>query len=603
MKTETKHVNSTIVDNANSESSTTFWDNFYDKYKDSKKIVAYTDIKDKIGYKNKQTIEDILSSDKYDFIVDKDYYINKIKKDGICKPINEIYMTVETIECLCMMSSTKEGQDFRRYFMKKKKSLINDVSNEITEDPKVTENSKNDLKENSNIDGTSKFDINKYRGKDVFYLIRIVDNIYKYGITNDICKRLRSHAYTLKYERVIQCWDAGNRNISVKIEECIKKYMRINRLSITYQGQTEIFKTDDVVPILGVFDTYVKKYTKEWNDLFVTAKMNQVREIVQMRKELVDTYERVKARFPDNAIDKLFAGIEDELDLLPKEDKEEFLELQKRIENPEEYSSEDDEDFADPMEEGLVGQSYCKKCKAHKDNDQFGIDPKTDQQRKQCLECNDMDRRVDAKRRGNQILERSDDFSDDNNSEPNESSSDLSSEESNSVDEIEPKIFQAFSFCTRCGQTKKNTEFGIDPKTWKPFKQCHHCREINRAKDKRRSQSETRKEYNKKNQPKYQKKQYEKKKKEKLNKITYQTNLAPTEPQKTLSEKHKEYYAQNKIDIIDHKKKMREKNKQDNTDPTTQFCSKCSQRRSLENFSTNPRTQALYKQCDKCRAY
>ena len=60
---------------------------------------------------------DNLENNKYGYIQGTDYKIIKEKKEGICKPVNEIYMTIDTIKCICMTAPTELSQKFRKYYL------------------------------------------------------------------------------------------------------------------------------------------------------------------------------------------------------------------------------------------------------------------------------------------------------------------------------------------------------------------------------------------------------------------------------------------------------------------------------------------------------
>lgn len=97
----------------------------YTKFLNSKEMVSYTEVKDIIGYKKKESVLDLLSDEKNGFIKDTDYKIINEKKEGVKKHINEIYMTVDTLKCICMMSSTEQSVQFRKYYLQMEKILGN----------------------------------------------------------------------------------------------------------------------------------------------------------------------------------------------------------------------------------------------------------------------------------------------------------------------------------------------------------------------------------------------------------------------------------------------------------------------------------------------
>ncbi|QKF94061.1 phage anti-repressor protein [Fadolivirus algeromassiliense] len=166
--------------------------NFVDAFCDTlygNEFIDFENVKEWIGYKKKDTVYNILVNGKYDFVNGTDYKIEKIKKEGICKPINEIYMTIDTIKCICLLCPTEKGQQFRKYYIEMEKLFRQYVSTTIQN--KLT----NPIPELNKYD----FDINKYMKKEVLYLIFIKDDIYKFGVTADIKKRLTNHTNQLNY--------------------------------------------------------------------------------------------------------------------------------------------------------------------------------------------------------------------------------------------------------------------------------------------------------------------------------------------------------------------------------------------------------------------
>ncbi len=203
---------------------------FYDKYKDlikSNEMISYTEVCEWIGYKYKKSVLEKLEDIKMGFKKDIDYKIVKEKKEGICKPINEIYMTFETVKSLCMSSTTEEGSKFRKYFLEIEKTSREYIKDKI----------KNPL----SCLAKYEFDINQWLKKKVVYLIYIKDNLYKFGITCDPVSRFSTHRKALNYNYVMKCWDCFNLANAKKIEDELKKYLRCNKILTTYEKQTEIF--------------------------------------------------------------------------------------------------------------------------------------------------------------------------------------------------------------------------------------------------------------------------------------------------------------------------------------------------------------------------
>ena len=95
------------------------------------------------------------------------------------------------------------------------------------------------------IDNYIEEDLDKYYNKDCVYILHIKDNIYKYGYTSHIHKRLQSHKTNFKYNKIIKIYELCNMNATISLENKIKaltKSLNINRI---YNTHIEIFEVDN----------------------------------------------------------------------------------------------------------------------------------------------------------------------------------------------------------------------------------------------------------------------------------------------------------------------------------------------------------------------
>ncbi len=247
-------------------------------------FVQYEDVKDWIGYKNKTILIDLLTKDTFGFVEKKDYYFEKIKKDNVFKPINEIFMTPDTIKSILASSQTKDGQKFIKHLIDSEKKYIQIVP----------------IKQNNKYD----FDVNNFKGGDVIYLIHVKDNLYKFGVTQNIIKRLKTHKTFFKYDYVVKCWMAVNRTIGKRIEDHIKMYMKEHKFKYNYENSTEIFETINIDPIIDVINKYVKDHVQEYNKQFNDAKLQQIKECRDAKIECLK-YELERGKQICDTIDKI----------------------------------------------------------------------------------------------------------------------------------------------------------------------------------------------------------------------------------------------------------------------------------------------------------
>ena len=97
-----------------------FVDKFSDHLTDTSKMISFSEANEWLGYKHKQTVLRLLTNTKYNFIEGTDFKIEKMDSNG-GRPIDEIYMTIDTVKCICLMSPTEQSQKFRKYYIEMEK--------------------------------------------------------------------------------------------------------------------------------------------------------------------------------------------------------------------------------------------------------------------------------------------------------------------------------------------------------------------------------------------------------------------------------------------------------------------------------------------------
>uniref|UniRef100_A0A6C0EEM0 C2H2-type domain-containing protein n=1 Tax=viral metagenome TaxID=1070528 RepID=A0A6C0EEM0_9ZZZZ len=95
------------------------------------------------------------------------------------------------------------------------------------------------------IDNYIEEDLEKYHNKDCVYIIHIKDNIYKYGNTSHIFKRLQAHKTNLKYNKIIKIYEMNNMNDAIKLENKIKTLVKTLNINTVYNTHVEIFEVDN----------------------------------------------------------------------------------------------------------------------------------------------------------------------------------------------------------------------------------------------------------------------------------------------------------------------------------------------------------------------
>ena len=139
---------------------------------------------------------------------------------------------------LILVSKNDDGKKFRRW-----------ITLEVF--PLIIKTDDNNL-----INNYIEEDLDKYYKKDCVYIIHIKDNIYKYGNTSHLFKRLQAHKTNLKYNKIIKIYEMNNMNESRHLENKIKKLVKTLNINIIYNNHIEIFQVNnnDLEQLIEKFD-------------------------------------------------------------------------------------------------------------------------------------------------------------------------------------------------------------------------------------------------------------------------------------------------------------------------------------------------------------
>lgn len=105
------------------------------------------------------------------------------------------------------------------------------------------------------------YDISDYYEKSVLYLIYITEDFYKFGITDNLENRLKTHKRELKYNEIVRLWDVSNFSNAKRIEKMIKNNFIMMNILTSYNNKTEIIKvSDNFNEIINLIEREVVKY-------------------------------------------------------------------------------------------------------------------------------------------------------------------------------------------------------------------------------------------------------------------------------------------------------------------------------------------------------
>lgn len=445
-----------------------FVKDFSDTLINSDKLISFNDTNKWVGFKKKQTIKDILANAKYGFVKNVDYKIEAYKPET-GRPGDDIYMTIETVKSICLMAQNEKGQQFRKYYIEMEKLFRQYISTAIQN--KLT----NPIPQLNKYD----FDINNFMKKEVLYLIYVKDDIYKFGITADIKKRLSNHNAQLKYEYIIKCWDCLNRTVSKKIEDNIKRYCKVNKLNIIYEGQTEIIESNKIDDVIKIFDGYVSKRLDEYNQQFVNKELEQRIQLTEKVTEMINQMKELK----NDKINMSINNVDDMINFINNN--------QNKTIKQEESIHTNKDNTIEEFEESI---QLCRHCNKNKKVEEFGLNNKTNTYFKQCIHCREKCKITDKERRTkhkndnidadilhpqkqkhyyenhDEVREKQKEYYNDNKSEIIEQKKNYIRQRSENIDDPNKK------YCKKCNTIKTNDEFGLNNKTNEQYKQCTQCR-------------------------------------------------------------------------------------------------------------------------------
>lgn len=190
-------------------------------------LISYTEIGDKLGYKKKESVQNILANGELGFVEGVDYKFKKIRRQEKNKPTNEIYMTLETIKAICLTAPTKEGQIYRMYVLNLEKilrrkldlSVLNQLTNPIYQLNKYELDTKN------------------YKNIEIFYLVELEDEFLT-GTTKNISE--------VKYTDIVKLWVCIGKSALEKADKEFKLYVNKNKIVISKDNLSEVIRNIDL---------------------------------------------------------------------------------------------------------------------------------------------------------------------------------------------------------------------------------------------------------------------------------------------------------------------------------------------------------------------
>jgi hypothetical protein len=241
-------------------------------------LVKLVDFANKQNAKRTLVNNFVLNQDYKILLIPKDEQVHKdlhdeevlIPKDGNLntkntknlggRPIEKVIMNIDTFKNMCMLVKTEKSKEIRKYYVKLE-NIYNKIVKEEIENTKNLLQQKEQLlieKDNEleNKESEKKREVentlkNSFDGRCLVYLIKIIIDdviIYKFGSTDDILTRIRSHKNQIGEDiELIYCIESkDNRVLEKLLKEYLEQYkFRIKR-KINGKMQTELIKVNDI---------------------------------------------------------------------------------------------------------------------------------------------------------------------------------------------------------------------------------------------------------------------------------------------------------------------------------------------------------------------
>jgi phage anti-repressor protein len=245
-----------------------------------------------IGFANKRNAKRTLDNN---FIIYEDYKITVLHSEHGQFAREEIKLNVDTFKNLCMLAKTDKGREIRKYYIKLE-NIYNKIIQEEIEQQHILLRQKDeqllekDEESKRKVENTLRDSFNK---RSVVYLIKILiddEIIYKFGYTDDIVTRLRTHKNQIGEDiELIYCIESkDNKMLERLFVEYLEQYnFRIKR-TINDKQQTELLKVNDIEMIKNKLKELNKDVENE--QLLIMTLKNKIidleNENIELKKQL-----------------------------------------------------------------------------------------------------------------------------------------------------------------------------------------------------------------------------------------------------------------------------------------------------------------------------
>ncbi len=176
--------------------------------------------------------------------------------------------------------------------------------------------------------------LDNYKGHDIVYVINVKNNIYKFGQSYKIDKRMKNHQDKLQFNHIVKLYKVDNRTVALACEDKIKKLAKKIKIASDYNNGLEFFETNanyNIDSVIQYIDEIVNETINEYkNKSTELVPLNDVNNLSNLCKKM-ENYINETLKIKEQHL--LMNSIVQQLDLIQKQmelnkQKEQFHQLQ-----------------------------------------------------------------------------------------------------------------------------------------------------------------------------------------------------------------------------------------------------------------------------------
>jgi predicted GIY-YIG superfamily endonuclease len=115
-----------------------------------------------------------------------------------------------------------------------------------------------------------------FMNKSVIYLLHVKDDIYKFGMTDDVIDRFSRHQKALNYQKELRIAFSFNKSISRAIELELIKFITFNKnLFIQIPNRNEMFKTKNIDAFIDKLNSILDTKYSDFSNMIVENNTNK----------------------------------------------------------------------------------------------------------------------------------------------------------------------------------------------------------------------------------------------------------------------------------------------------------------------------------------